>query len=120
MVTTLRRDFQGWPETALTLREILELLGFNEDDNTIYLVKDKDGKELLDSYPRIFEDDGMAYGVNPSYVIALDTTVYKNEITEELVDEVDSNFVIKKQKKNIDVFNIFIDCEPKNEEEAEY
>lgn len=82
-------DFQGWPINALTLREILERLGFKEDDKTITLIKDEDTNKLLDAYPLLLEDDGMAYGINPMYVIECDKEVYTDE------------------DSNLEVFNLF-------------
>ena len=82
-------DFQGWPINALTLREILKKLGFEEDDKTISLIKNEDSNELLDAYPLLLADDGMAYGIDPMYVTECDDEVYEDENT------------------NLKVFNLF-------------
>lgn len=72
-------DFQGWPVNALTLREILHKLGFEEDSKTITLIKDEDSNKLLDSYPLTLEDDGMAYGIKPMLITEVDSEVYEDE-----------------------------------------
>ena len=59
-------DFQGWPNYKMTLREMLESLGAITINGVIGF-NDKD--PILDIYPKVFEDDGMAYGVNERYVI---------------------------------------------------
>lgn len=83
-------DFQGWPINALTLREILEQLGFEEDVQTgKFSIANK---ELLDAYPLDLEDDGMAYGIRPMFIIEADREVYTNE-----------------KYPDIKVFNIFRD-----------
>ena len=54
-------DFQGWLIPNLTLRRMLENLGFMVDKETNQIVIDnRDPK--LDKVPQILEDDGMAYG----------------------------------------------------------
>ena len=63
-------DFQGWPINAMTLREILEQLGIMTLDNCIA------NNPLLDTYPVILEDDGMAHGVNPKYITTVDSDIY--------------------------------------------
>ena len=82
-------DFQGWPINALTLREILERLGFEEDDKTITFIKNEDTNKLLDAYPLLLEDDGMGYGINPMYIIECEAKVYTDE------------------DSNLEVFNLF-------------
>lgn len=72
-------DFQGWPINALTLREILHRLGFEEDSETITLIKGEDNNELLDSYPLTLEDDGMAYGIKPMFITEVDNETYKDD-----------------------------------------
>lgn len=84
-------DFQGWPINALTLREILHKLGFEEDSKVIYLIKGEDTNKLLDSYPITYEDDGMAYGIKPMFITETDDEVYEDE------------------KSKLEVFNLFRD-----------
>lgn len=84
-------DFQGWPINALTLREILHKLGFEEDSEVIYLVKGENSNELLDSYPLTLEDDGMAYGIKPMLITEVDNEIYEDE------------------ESNLNVFNLFRD-----------
>lgn len=82
-------DFQGWPVNALTLREILHKLGFEEDSKTITLVKGEDSNKLLDSYPLTLEDDGMAYGIKPMLITEVDNEIYEDD------------------DSNLNVFNLF-------------
>lgn len=91
MSKSIMRDFQGWPVKAHTLREILLSLGFEEDSETITLIKGEENMKLLDSYPRLLEDDGMGYGVNEEYITEVDNNVYETDIVGE----------------KINVFNIF-------------
>lgn len=84
-------DFQGWPVNALTLREILHKLGFEEDSKVIYLIKGEDNNKLLDSYPLTLEDDGMAYGIKPMLITEVDDEIYEDN------------------KSNLNVFNLFRD-----------
>ena len=72
-------DFQGWPVNALTLREILHRLGFEEDSEIMYLIKGEDSNKLLDSYPITLEDDGMAYGIKPMLITEVDNEIYEDE-----------------------------------------
>lgn len=114
-------DFQGWPVTMLTLREMLKDLGFKEEDGIIYMLSHD---ELLDAYPVTLEDDGMGYGVNNQYVTEADREVYEREvITEEAYydDNGNGKQVIKYRngKENVNVFNLFRE-EPHNKiEEGE-
>lgn len=82
----IMRDFQGWPMKAHTLREILLSLGFEEDSETITLIKGEENMKLLDSYPRLLEDDGMGYGVNEQYIVEVDNSVYDGTIADEKVN----------------------------------
>ena len=75
-------DFQGWPVNALTLREILHKLGFEEDSETITLVKGEDSNKLLDSYPLTLEDDGMGYGARNGS--CNDAIIIDNETNKEI------------------------------------
>ena len=90
----ITRDFQGWPVSIYTLREILLSLGFKENCKQIYLTKNKKNNMLLDAYPHLLEDDGMGYGINEEYVTEVNNDVYDTEIVGE----------------KINVFNIFREC----------
>lgn len=81
-------DFQGWPINALTLREILQRLGFIEYLPGEFTIGNL---ELLDSYPLTLEDDGMAYGIKPMFITEVDNEIYKND------------------ESNLNVFNLFRD-----------
>jgi len=70
-------DFQGWPINALTLREILHKLGFEETLSGEFTFTDN--PELLDSYPLTLEDDGMAYGIRPMLITEVDNEIYEDE-----------------------------------------
>ena len=58
-------DFQGWPVYKKTLRETLEGLGATVENGAIGFKVDN---PVLDLYPRVFHDDGMAYGVDKRYI----------------------------------------------------
>lgn len=59
-------DFQGWLIPNLTLRQILEKLGFKYNENQIYI---DCNNEILDKCPVILEDDGMGYGAKEFKII---------------------------------------------------
>jgi hypothetical protein len=106
-------DFQGWPVKAYTVEEILRQIGAEESDSVFIIKKDN---PILKAYPRLLEDDGMAYGVNPQYVTEVDTEIYdKNIIGIEYVEDKDSEIGYKENPvlKEIKVFNVFRDV-PEN------
>lgn len=104
-------DFQGWPVYALTLREILNRLGFEEDTETITLIKSEEANRLLDSYPQLLEDDGMGYGVNAEYITEVSDETWEKKIltvdykVEEGKVPLDVKKVIKEEA--INVFTMF-------------
>lgn len=106
-------DFQGWPVQPMTLREILLGLGFEEDSETITLIKNEETNQLLDSYPRLLQDDGMGYGINKCYITEVDNTIFDEKIKGikfgTKFDEV------HKTEENITVFNMFYDNEASDE-----
>lgn len=73
-------DWQGWPNCALNFREFLKELGIVPKDDNSDIVISKDSP-LLDAYPVIFEDDGMAYGINRAVIIATDNELYDSSIS---------------------------------------
>lgn len=75
------RDFQGWSIEAMTLAEIFERLGFARTEDGGFIIKGDD--PLLSAYPRLFEDDGMYYGVREQYVISADSKIYDTQINEK-------------------------------------
>lgn len=54
-------DFQGWLIPNLTLRQILEKIGFilDKETNRLYI---NNNDSILDRCPNVIEDDGMGYG----------------------------------------------------------
>lgn len=90
MIQINEEVMSDWPVYAFTLKEILENLGFIEDENGRFSIElDND---ILKAYPRLLEDDGMGYGVNEEFVSCTDKEIY----------EVDS---VKDEK--LKVFNLF-------------
>lgn len=115
-------DFQGWPIYAMTLREILKALGFEEDTETVTLIKSEETNRLLDSYPYLLEDDGMGYGVNGEYITEADTLVYNQKIktinvrfNEETLTPEEDEII----EEEIPVFNIFRDVPENKTDENE-
>ncbi len=104
-------DFQGWPVYALTLREILNRLGFEEDTETITLKKSEEANRLLDSYPQLLEDDGMGYGVNAEYITEVSDETWEKKIltVDYKVEEGKVPLNVKKVVKEeaINVFTMF-------------
>lgn len=70
-------DFQGWPNYKQNLREVLKGLGAIEKNGMIGF-RSKD--PILDQYPVTMEDDGMAYGVNPKFIVDADVNEEDNSI----------------------------------------
>lgn len=106
-------DFEGWAVRAHTLLDILRQIGANETEDGFVIKKDN---PLLDAYPCLLEDDGMAYGVNPQYVTEVDIETYdKDIIAIDFVKDDDSELGYKEvpEKRTIKVFNIFRDV-PEN------
>lgn len=103
---TIAYDFQGWPVKAMTLREILLALGFEEDDKTLTLIKGEEVNKLLDSYPRILEDDGMGYGIDQGFITEIDPDVYEFERESTGQEERCETYELM---ANENVFNIFIE-----------
>lgn len=115
-------DFQGWPVYAMTLREILERLGFEEDSETITLIKSEETNRLLDAYPYLLEDDGMGYGIRGEYITEATDEVWEKKILAvdyevgENVNPMDVKKVTKEE--TINVFNLFREP-PENKTEEE-
>ena len=88
-------DFQGWPIYKLTIRDIIEQLGFQkiENEGNIYW-RIEDNNPILDISPNVLTDDGMGYGVDLKRIIDCN----------KLFDE----------NGNLDGINIFIDNEDEN------
>lgn len=111
-------DFEGWPVNAMNLKQILKDLGFKEEDGKIFIENDS---PILDAYPLLLEDDGMAYGVNPQFVIETDNEIYEHKI-KAIGYEIgeDPKLDIKRVVKDetINVFNIFRDV-PENKVEED-
>ena len=82
-------DFQGWAINAMNLREILESLGFRKNDAGEYAINSDN--PILDAYPQLLEDDGMAYGVNPQYITEAQDETFDDQISGQ----------------DVKVFNIF-------------
>ena len=88
-------DFQGWPIYKLTIRDILEQLGFQKmkNEGNIYW-RIEDNNQILNISPNILTDDGMGYGIDLKRIIG----------RENLFDE----------NGNLEGINIFIDNEDEN------
>lgn len=59
-------DFQGWPFFKLNLKEMLIALGGKEEGDNISFKTDN---PLLDVYPVVYEDDGMGYYIDGSFIV---------------------------------------------------
>lgn len=115
-------DFQGWPVYALTLREILNRLGFEEDTETITLIKGEEANRLLDSYPYLLEDDGMGYGVMAEYITEANSDIWEKKVlsVDYEVNNNDNSLDVKKvtKEKTINVFTMFREA-PENKTEED-
>ena len=63
-------DFQGWPEYKHSIKDLIIAFGgvYNEETKKWEIPDAGD----LDTCPRLFEDDGMGYGVNEKYIVGID------------------------------------------------
>lgn len=108
---TLYYDFQGWPVNIMSLKDILINLGFKEENGQLSISSDD---EMLNAYPCLLEDDGMAYGVNPKFVTSVGDEYYDIDVKSlDIIDTKPDLLELKacKTEKRIDVFNLFIDGE---------
>ena len=81
-------DFQGWPITKLSVREILERLGAKLNDTTgIYEIENT---QALNLYPRVLGDDGMAYGIEKGFITEFEISP-NNDYCNVFVDKKDEN-----------------------------
>lgn len=87
-------DLQGWPITQLNIRDIIEkICTYDTENNRYYIDANSD---VLDLVPRVFEDDGMGYGVNEKRVISFD--VFGND------DDKYSNIFIEEKVKDVELW----------------
>lgn len=112
-------DFEGFPLEALTVKEILLKLGFKTDGDKFSIDKDA---PILNVYPLVFEDDGIAYGVNPRFVTEVDPECVYGQKIKEINYEVGENkkldISIVVKDSTVKVFNVFTDV-PENKVEDE-
>ena len=72
-------DFEGWPIFKMNLKEVLvHLGGRTEGDHIVFDLN----SPMMEEYPRILTDDGMAYGVDESFIIEVDANESINENTD--------------------------------------
>lgn len=83
-------DFQGWPVKAMTWNEILQAIGIINEEPKCEEYKVNINNPILNTYPKVLEDDGMGYGVNPRFIVSSDYMIYKDD---ELNEEVSNIFV---------------------------
>lgn len=90
-------DFQGWPIFKMTLKEMLLGLGGKEENGKIIFDANNPSMNI---YPSLFEDDGMAYGVNKQCIIEADVfksneenddTIYVNIFRADIPSEKEQN-----------------------------
>lgn len=85
-------DTQGWPLSQLNIRAIIEKICTYDADTQRYYINADD--KILDLVPRVFEDDGMGYGVNEKRVVSFDIfsdskDTYSNIFIEEPIKDID-------------------------------
>ena len=96
-------DFQVWPIYALTLKEILEQLGFTDTGDGYFIEK---GNEILNAYPRLLEDDGMGYGIDSGFITLAEKDVYDFDRESTGQEERVKRYEVMNGEK---VFNLFIE-----------
>lgn len=107
-------DWQGWPVSIMSLKDILIHLGFEEHDGKLSISADN---ELLNCYPRLLENDGMGYGINERFITEVDTDTYNIDVNgiEVKLDIDTKKYDANQTKNNINIFNIFYDKEAPEE-----
>ena len=106
-------DFDGFPVEAMTVKEILLKLGFKTEGNKFSIDKND---EILNAYPMVCENDGMAYPTNPEFLVYVDKTVSDKkvkEITYEVGEDKKLDITINVKDTVVPVFNLFRDV-PEN------
>ena len=83
-------DFQGWPVEKMSLEDIVKRIGgvYNPDTKKYEI----ECTDKLKRVPIVYEDDGMAYGVNPKYITEVDVSTEEPQLWLDVED------------KNIDVY----------------
>ena len=78
-------DFQGWPVEKMSLEDIIKRIGgvYNPDTNKYEI----ECTDKLKRFPVVYEDDGMAYGVNPKYISEVDLTTDEPQLWLDAEDE---------------------------------
>lgn len=74
----------------MTWKEILQTIGILNEEPECEEYKVNINNPILNAYPKVLEDDGMGYGVNPKFIVSSDYMVYKDD---ELNEEVNNIFV---------------------------
>ena len=95
-------DFQGWPIYKLTIRDILEQLGFQkmENEGNIYW-RIEDNNPILDISPDVLTDDGMTYGVDLKRIIECEQLFDNNGKIEKI------NIFIDKEDEKISQVDLY-------------
>ena len=95
-------DFQGWPIYKLTIRDIIEQLGFQkiENEGNIYW-KIEDNNPILDISPDVLTDDGMGYGVDLKRIIECEQLFDNNGKIEKI------NIFIDKEDEKISQVDLY-------------
>ena len=95
-------DFQGWPIYKLTIRDIIEQLGFQkiENEGNIYW-RIEDNNPILDISPDVLTDDGMAYGVDLKRIIECEQLFDNNGKIEKI------NIFIDKEDEKISQVDLY-------------
>lgn len=86
-------DTQGWPLSQLNIRAIVEKICTYDAETQRYYINADD--KTLDLIPRVFEDDGMGYGINEKRIVSFDifndssNTYYSNVFIEKPIKDID-------------------------------
>lgn len=83
-------DFQGWPVRAMSLKDILNAIGAEYNEETKKWEIDDD--DQLNECITTLEDDGMGYGVQEHYIVAVGD--YADKFT----------FFLDKELEHIDIW----------------
>ena len=117
--------FQGRVLNAMTVREILQAI-FPNTDFEVGPITISVYDPVLDTYPRILEDDGMGYGIKPRYITDVDTEQYKEKLSvldvpkppfEDLAKL--SELADKRHVEKVTVFNVWSEPDPTDLDEEE-
>lgn len=99
-------DTQGWPLFQNSIKDIIKhICTYDKESNRYYI--DADDKRL-DLIPRVFEDDGMGYGIHEKRIVEFNVFGDKEQYCNIFVEKPISNIELWVDAKFY--FRCFVKC----------